>query len=216
MTGSDRSDSAGPGDRGRRTHRSEDRPRSAAQLQADARLGLARRTRLMMPACQTPCWCLLSLAGLLAATCFPALAQKTPDASEQGNSAKYAGAEVCQGCHEDQYKSFAQSAHLETLKKEKASAQGCEGCHGRVQRTLRLGDPDKLRRFADARPESIQVVCTTCHKVNLGEQHSKARLTCLTCHSPHHSQQQKAMLVAEKTQLCQKCHHRALPGPSHL
>jgi predicted CXXCH cytochrome family protein len=169
----------------------------------------------MMPACQTPRWC-VSLAGLLAATCFPALAQKTPDASGHGNSAKYAGAEVCQGCHEDQYKSFAQSAHLQTLKKEKALEQGCEGCHGPGAAHAEAGDPDKIRRFADARPDSIQAVCTTCHKINLGEQHTKARLTCLTCHSPHHYQQRKAMLVAEKTQLCQRCHHGPPPGPSHL
>jgi len=160
-------------------------------------------------------WFPLGLTGLLGIACVNLLAQKPSDASGDPNSAKYVGAEVCQSCHEDQYKSFAQSAHVQTLKRNRMSEQGCEGCHGAGAAHVDAGDPDKIRRFADARPETIRAICTTCHTPNLSEAHSKARLTCLTCHSAHHYRQ-KAILVAAESELCQKCHRAPTAGRFHL
>lgn len=131
---------------------------------------------------------------------------QSPGGLEQPNAGKYVGAEVCQGCHDDAYKSFAASAHLQTLKRQKPSEQGCEGCHGPGADHAEAGDPDKIRRFPAASPQEIQAACTVCHEANLGAAHTKARLTCLTCHSAHHYTQTKAILLAPETQLCRRCH----------
>jgi hypothetical protein len=131
---------------------------------------------------------------------------QSPDGLEQPGAGKYVGAEVCQGCHDDAYKSFAATAHLKTLKREKVTEQGCEGCHGPGADHAEAGDPDKIRRFPTASSQEIQSVCTVCHDVDLGAAHTKAHLTCLTCHSAHHYAQTKAILVTPQNLLCQRCH----------
>jgi predicted CXXCH cytochrome family protein len=131
---------------------------------------------------------------------------QSPGRLREPNAGKYVGAEVCQGCHEDAYKSFAASAHLQTLKRQKPSEQGCEGCHGPGADHAESGDPDKIRSFPTASPQEIQAACTVCHEASLGAAHTKARLTCLTCHSAHHYTQTKSILVAPETQLCRRCH----------
>lgn len=131
---------------------------------------------------------------------------QSPGSLQEPNAGKYVGTEVCQGCHEDAYKSFAASAHLQTLKRQKSSEQGCEGCHGPGADHAEAGDPDKIRRFPTASPQEIQAACTLCHQANLGAAHTKARLTCLTCHSAHHYAQTKSILVAPETELCRRCH----------
>ena len=131
---------------------------------------------------------------------------QAPGGLEQPNAGKYVGAEVCQGCHDEAYESFAASAHLQTLKRQTPSEQGCEGCHGPGADHAEAGDPDKIRRFPAASPQEIQAACTVCHEANLGAAHTKARLTCLTCHSAHHYTQTKAILLAPETQLCRRCH----------
>lgn len=121
-------------------------------------------------------------------------------------SSRYVGAEVCEGCHEDQYKSFAASGHAATLRNKAQAEQGCEGCHGPGAEHVAAGDPERIRRFSTASPATIQEVCTTCHAANLGEAHMRARLTCLTCHSAHHYQGPKAILVEPQLRLCRRCH----------
>jgi predicted CXXCH cytochrome family protein len=121
-------------------------------------------------------------------------------------SDKYVGAEVCEGCHEDSYKTFADSAHIKTLKRAARSEQGCEGCHGPGADHAEAGDPDKIRRFAGVSQPVIQAACTVCHEANLGAAHTRAQLTCLTCHSVHHYQQVKSILVASSTRVCLRCH----------
>lgn len=143
---------------------------------------------------------------LLVALFFRTTLAQSPGGLAEPDAGKYVGAEVCQGCHEDAYKSFAASAHLQTLKREKVAEQGCEGCHGPGADHAEAGDPDKIRRFPAASPQEIQAVCTVCHEANLGAAHTKARLTCLTCHSAHHYVQSKAILIAPETQLCRRCH----------
>jgi len=146
------------------------------------------------------------LSGLGGLACDNLFAQQSPERPKNADTSKYVGADVCQGCHEDQYKSFAASAHVRTLKIEKA-AQGCEGCHGPGAAHVEGGgDPEKIVRFTGASPESIQQRCTGCHGVNLGSAHTKARLTCFTCHSVHHYQEPKSILIASESQLCQRCH----------
>jgi predicted CXXCH cytochrome family protein len=156
------------------------------------------------------------LAGLVGIACGTSFGQESPERPKTADTSKYVGADVCQGCHEDQYKSFAASAHVHTLKIEKGT-QGCESCHGPgAAHVDGGGDPEKIQRFAGASPESIQQRCTSCHAVNLGAAHTKARLTCFTCHSVHHYQQLKSILVTSESQLCQRCHNPgAQPSKTH-
>jgi predicted CXXCH cytochrome family protein len=136
------------------------------------------------------------------------LGQDSSERPKKADSSKYVGTEVCQGCHEDQYESFAASAHMHLVKTEKA-AEGCEGCHGPgAAHVDGGGDPEKIQRFAGASAETIQQRCTGCHAANLGAAHTKARLTCFTCHSIHHYQQSKFILVTSESQLCQRCHNQ--------
>jgi predicted CXXCH cytochrome family protein len=131
---------------------------------------------------------------------------QNPGSSSDPPAGKYVGVEVCQGCHEDSYKTFAESKHMQTLKRPKVSEQGCEGCHGPGADHAEAGDPDKIRRFPTASPVAIREACTVCHQANLGAAHQKAGLTCLTCHSAHHYLQRESILVAPQLQLCRRCH----------
>ena len=133
-------------------------------------------------------------------------AQEQPTSKDE-NNAECVGSEVCQSCHEDQYKSFAESAHLQILRRAKPAEQGCEGCHGPGRAHVDTADPEKIRRFTTVSTEIVHQVCTNCHEVDLGAAHTKARLTCLTCHSVHHYTQKKSILIEPARQLCEKCHH---------
>ena len=143
---------------------------------------------------------------LVVAFLFRISLAQSPGGLAEANHSKYVGVEVCQGCHDDAYKSFANTEHLKTLKRQNVTEQGCEGCHGPGADHAEAGDPDKIRRFPAASAQQIQAACTVCHEVDLGAAHTKARLTCLTCHSAHHYAQTKAILVAPQKLLCQRCH----------
>jgi predicted CXXCH cytochrome family protein len=150
----------------------------------------------LRPFCLAVAFCLVGAIGASA---------QEPQLNDPGAS-KYVGAEVCQGCHEDAYKTFAASKHLKTLKRSKTSEQGCEGCHGPGADHAEAGDPDKILRFPSASPAAIREACTVCHQANLGAAHEKAALTCLTCHSAHHYMEREAILIAPTVQLCRRCH----------
>jgi len=142
--------------------------------------------------------------------------QQSPERPKKPDSSKYVGSDVCQGCHEGQYKEFAASAHVRTLEKEKASAQGCESCHGAGAAHVEGGgDPEKIQRFAGVSPETIQQSCGECHAINLGAAHTRAKLTCLTCHSIHHYREVKSILIASESQLCQRCHDAGPQSKPH-
>jgi predicted CXXCH cytochrome family protein len=155
-----------------------------------------------MPSSRTP---RQLLEFILLAASVSLFAQTSPGPAQDS---KYVGAEVCESCHEDEYKSFAASAHLATLRKKSPAEQGCEACHGPGADHVAAGDPDKIRRFSTASALTIQDACTACHAASLSEAHTKARLTCLTCHSAHHYQQVKSILVVPQAQLCRRCHHQ--------
>src|ERR1700757_1276411 len=94
--------------------------------------GCPRRRAFPRPGCLMHSLSPLTAANFLlilfvCATGGIGFAQNRPPDSTQS---KYVGADACQGCHEDQHKSFSASSHVATLKKEQLSQRGCEGCHG--------------------------------------------------------------------------------------
>lgn len=140
------------------------------------------------------------LAGLVGISCLSVLAQKPPQNSPDPESAKYVGAEVCQGCHEEAYKSFAKSAHAETLKSKKAASRGCEGCHGPGAEHVETGgDPSRIWTYAGAAPRTILARCNSCHQAHRDKADAEAHPHCLTCHSAHHYKQEKFLLVRSAT-----------------
>lgn len=154
------------------------------------------------------CGLLACFAGFLCLATRVVVAQAPSQSSGQADSTKYVGVEVCQGCHEDLDTSFRKSAHKATLKNKTAATRGCEGCHGPGAEHVEAGgDSRKIWRFSDTKPETVLERCTRCHEANLGDAHSKAHLSCLTCHSVHHPAQQKSLLTKSVTQLCRGCHN---------
>jgi len=146
----------------------------------------------------------LMLSGL-AFACGNSFAQDSPSNPDQNS--KYVGVEVCEGCHEDVYKSFTKSAHVETLKSKNPATRGCEACHGPGAEHANAGDPELIERYTGAQPAVILARCGRCHKSEISQAHIKAHLSCLTCHSVHHASQTKALLVKPSQELCRGCHH---------
>ena len=133
------------------------------------------------------------------------IAQESPSPSDQNS--KYAGVEVCQGCHEDIYKAFAKSAHAETLKSKNPATRGCEGCHGPGAEHASAGDTELIERYGGVQPAVILARCGRCHESEISQAHINAHLSCLTCHSVHHASQAKPLLVKPSQELCRGCHH---------
>ncbi len=139
---------------------------------------------------------LLLLVALLLTSFQPGFGQNRDERPSDRNSAKYVGADVCQGCHEDSYQSFAKSAHVETLKNKNLSDRGCEACHGPGAAHVQTGgDPDKILIYAGAAPQTILERCARCHEPFSGKDHTQGQAHCLGCHSAHHYQQQKYLLL---------------------
>jgi hypothetical protein len=101
----------------------------------------------------------LLACGLALTTCRTLYGQGSSE-PKSSTSANYVGSEVCQGGHEDQYKQFAASLHVLTLKNRQADLQGCEACHGPGAAHVDPGgDPEKILFFGDIRgsyPTAVQ------------------------------------------------------------
>jgi hypothetical protein len=130
---------------------------------------------------------------------FLVFAQKAEERPADRDSAKYVGTEVCQGCHEDAYRSFAKSAHEQTLKSKAAADRGCEACHGPGVRHVEAGgDPAKIWTYSDASGRTIVERCQRCHEISSSKEHTKGKEHCLNCHSSHHYQQLEFLLREAK------------------
>jgi predicted CXXCH cytochrome family protein len=128
------------------------------------------------------------------------------DPDQPPPNSKYAGVDVCQGCHEDLHKVFAKSAHAETLKSKDPAKRGCEGCHGPGVEHANAGDPELIQRYTGVKPEVILARCGNCHESEISQSHIKAHMSCLTCHSVHHASQTQALLTKPAQEICRRCH----------
>ena len=71
---------------------------------------------------------------------------------------KYAGAEVCKTCHEEQFNSLEKTRHWDNVLKTKdgTEAHSCETCHGPgVEHVNSGGDKSKIFNFNEATPREI-------------------------------------------------------------
>jgi hypothetical protein len=141
-------------------------------------------------------FCCLSLPATVAA-------QKPP--ARPGSS--YVGSDICQPCHDDVSKTVLDSAHGNLMESRDATRHGCESCHGPGSAHVNgNGDASKIIRFSDARADTVRTRCGECHQAVMGEGAGHQKMSCLECHSIHHFQQQKFVLILGKEKLCQRCH----------
>jgi predicted CXXCH cytochrome family protein len=145
------------------------------------------------------------LLVLLCATAAAATPQHTPD--EKDSSRRYAGSEACRVCHDELYTPLQETAHAQLFKKGPGPDEGCETCHGPGQGHVDSnGDRGKILTYTDMSKEAVREHCGRCHVVSGDKPHVAKGVGCLSCHSIHHFQEKKALLVLPANRLCQKCH----------
>jgi DmsE family decaheme c-type cytochrome len=143
----------------------------------------------------------------------PSSAQAT--SPEKKTDTQDASPEVCKGCHEAEYDSWAKSPHWKTMTNKKAGPleQGCQGCHGAA--AGHLADPtdtSKLFKFESAPAKEINNQCLACHSKDmeqahaLNSVHAKNGVACTACHSPHHGNVANHLLAKAQPELCYTCH----------
>lgn len=145
-----------------------------------------------------------------------AAAASTPSAVP---GATYVGADVCQGCHEDQFKQIEATPHAHAVLKEHgAGATNCEGCHGPGSAHVEGGgDKSKIFRFTSASPAQVNAQCLACHGENDSHadfrrsMHARNGVACTSCHSPHKPAERSYLLLAKSPQLCYTCHNEIKP-----
>ena len=135
--------------------------------------------------------------------------------SQPKDNSQYVGADTCKGCHEDLFRNFETTPHWQTMldKRRGPQWQGCEACHGPGGAHVEGGgDKTKIITFKGMPSDQVSERCLNCHQ--FGEEHSnfarsahaKNNVSCIDCHSPHHSRERRALLVNRQPQLCYGCH----------
>lgn len=146
--------------------------------------------------------------------------QRKPLATASAKESDYAGAEACKTCHEEIYNGWEKSSHWKTTqnKKEGASHQGCEACHGAAaSHVADPSDTSKLFLFEKASNKEIDARCLSCHAGGtehmkaINSIHSQNHVSCVSCHSPHHPRTKEFLLVKSQPELCFSCHLQQKP-----
>ena len=142
-------------------------------------------------------------------------AQSNPATAPAHGASQYVGAETCKTCHEDIFNRLQRTPHSKSRFKEKGSGdvQACETCHGPGADHVKSGgDISKVFSFKGTTVENIDRRCLSCHarehehSAFSESAHASAKLSCASCHSPHHAKEQKALLIEKQPGLCYSCH----------
>jgi DmsE family decaheme c-type cytochrome len=175
-------------------------------------------------------------AFLFACAASGSLAQKQPAATQgapvasrsSGFSAPvsdFAGPEHCRDCHKDEAVQYGKTSHWNVVLPGKDYVHGCETCHGPAKAhadaiqaahgddaaTAKALKEHPLFAF-QASPAEISARCLTCHAGGpqhmnaINSEHSKNDVSCVSCHSAHHSETSEFLLKKSQPQLCYTCH----------
>jgi DmsE family decaheme c-type cytochrome len=143
------------------------------------------------------------------------LAQSNQGASSTVPTSQYVGAETCETCHEELFNGLQRTSHSKSHIRQKGGAdvQACETCHGAGANHVESGgDVSKIFSFKSAAVDDINARCLSCHarehehSAFSESPHASAKLSCISCHSPHHAKVQKALLTDRQPALCYSCH----------
>jgi DmsE family decaheme c-type cytochrome len=157
----------------------------------------------------------LTIAGAAAAA--PAAASPTPASTVQDAAAPqagYVGDDTCLGCHQDQTRGYADTAHGQPAHPRSPKAtQGCESCHGPGAKHVEDPSvPGSIRNFSDTAPQEVSATCLACHSRDAhalweGSAHDVRNLSCSTCHSIHDFKSERAQLKTRaESDTCAACH----------
>jgi DmsE family decaheme c-type cytochrome len=145
----------------------------------------------------------------------PAASSSSSASAQSTDPSKYVGAETCKTCHEKIYDGWEKTPHWKTTLDTKGgpSHQGCEGCHGPgADHVAGAGDVTKIFTFKNASTKEINARCMTCHAGGpqhmnaINSVHTQNNVSCISCHSPHHSETKEFLLAKAQPQLCYTCH----------
>lgn len=149
----------------------------------------------------------LAAQAVAAPGAAPKSAQESaPKASE------IAGSEKCTTCHDSVANEFAGSPHAKTAQAHVLSEVTCESCHGPGKAHVDSGgDVTKIFNPAKAPEKKVQnTVCTKCHAEVAGpfvyEHPAVTAEGCLSCHSPHGSENAHLLTESKVNALCLECH----------
>ena len=153
---------------------------------------------------------------LLLLLSFPLLAlpQSSQLTQSTKGSSQYVGAETCKSCHEDEFNSTQRTPHAKAHTYQHGEqAQACESCHGPgAEHVANGGDKTKIFSFTTASTGEINQRCLSCHSREHQHSafqesaHSQAKLSCSSCHSPHHASERRGLLKQNQPSLCYSCH----------
>jgi len=144
----------------------------------------------------------------------PTAPESTP-AKDSSTPPDYMGSEVCKTCHADIYSGWEKTPHWKTTLDTKGgpSHQGCESCHGPGSAHVAGGgDITKIFTFNNASTKEINDRCMVCHAGGtahmneINSVHTQNDVSCISCHSPHHSTTKDFLLVKAQPVLCYGCH----------
>ena len=106
-----------------------------------------------------------------------------------------AGENICSACHEQIASNFAKTVHAKSWKNNGGDGSlTCMSCHGDATEHIEGGgDPTKIKNPAKLKAKEASETCLSCHSQTdehgmwRGGKHETAGLSCLDCHSAHHS-----------------------------
>jgi len=157
----------------------------------------------------------LTFARSAAAGDTPSAAAQPGQAAASPADSEYVGSERCKTCHEKNYDSWSKSPHWRTSLNTRGGPpkQGCEACHGAgASHAADPSDKSKLFLFNKASASEVNARCLTCHASStqhanaINSLHARSGVSCISCHSPHHSEGKEFMLVKSQPELCYTCH----------
>ncbi|HUA62589.1 MAG TPA: DmsE family decaheme c-type cytochrome [Verrucomicrobiae bacterium] len=137
-------------------------------------------------------------------------------AAAQTASQGYVGSDACKTCHADLWATFYKNPHFKSVAsgQEAPERTGCEGCHGpgKAHIEARGGKSTIPRAFSLMKPKQVIETCLTCHARNFDKaniqrsEHTERDISCINCHSIHHSPTRKFLLAKKENELCYTCH----------
>lgn len=157
---------------------------------------------------------LLLLALAIRVAPSPGAEARPQESAGSSPQSAFVGAETCMTCHEAQGKAYHASAMGRSWNpRAPAADRGCETCHGPGQGHVDdPGDKTLIRNPLTMAPRDVSEVCTSCHNRNnhvywQGSMHDSRNLSCVTCHSMHSPQSERAQLKkAGVVETCATCH----------